>query len=120
MVQIGNEINSGMCGETSAKNVAALLKSGFSAVKDADSKILKAVHYTNPEKNGYEYFAENLNKYGVDYDVFASSYYSYWHGTTENLTYQLKNIADKYNKYVLCAETSYSFTNQDSDFLQIT
>ena len=116
MVQMGNEINSGMCGETSTKNVAALLKSGFSAVKDVDSKILKAVHYTNPEKNGYEYFAEDLNKYGVDYDVFASSYYSYWHGTTENLTYQLKNIADKYNKYVLCAETSYPFTNQDSDF----
>lgn len=116
MVQIGNEINSGMCGETNQKNIAQLLKSGFSAVNDTDSKILRAVHYTDPQKNAFDWFAGNLKSCGVDYDVFASSYYPYWHGSAENLTKQLKGIADKYGKYVMVAETAYPFTKEDSDF----
>lgn len=116
MVQIGNEINNGMCGETDLSNVCKLLKSGFSAVSNVDESILRAVHFTNPEKNGYEWYAGQLDKNGVDYDVFASSYYSYWHGTAQNLTAQLSKIAEKYGKYVLVAETSYPFTSEDSDF----
>lgn len=116
MVQIGNEINNGMCGETSQQSIAQLLKSGFSAVSDIDTNILRVVHYTDPQKNAFDWFAGNLKNYRVDYDVFASSYYPYWHGSTENLTAQLKKIADKYGKYVMVAETSYPFTTEDSDF----
>lgn len=116
MVQVGNEINNGMCGETYFADVCTLLKSGFSAVNNFDNKILRAVHFTNPEKNGYEWYASQLKKYNVDYEVFASSYYSYWHGTSENLTAQLSKVADKYGKYVIAAETSYPFTSEDSDF----
>lgn len=116
MVQVGNEINSGMCGETDFANVCKLLKSGFSAVQNVDKNILRAVHFTNPEKNGYEWYAGQLDKNGVDYEVFASSYYSYWHGTAQNLTTQLSKVAEKYGKYVIAAETSYPFTSEDSDF----
>lgn len=116
MVQVGNEINNGMCGETDFANVCKLLKSGFSAVQAADKNILRAVHFTNPEKNGYEWYAGQLEKNNVDYDVFASSYYSYWHGAAQNLTTQLAKVADRYGKYVLAAETSYPFTSEDSDF----
>ena len=35
MVQVGNEINNGMCGETDASNVRKLLASGSKAVRDA-------------------------------------------------------------------------------------
>ena len=62
------------------------------------------------------WYAGQLDKNGVDYDVFASSYYSYWHGTAQNLTTQLSKVAEKYGKYVLAAETSYPFTSEDSDF----
>ncbi len=51
MVQVGNEINNGMCGETDASNVRKLLASGSKAVRDAATAsgkdILVAVHYTN-------------------------------------------------------------------------
>ncbi len=116
MVQVGNEINNGMCGETDYSNVCLLLKSGFDAVNAVDSKILRAVHYTDPQKNHFDWFADILKENNVDYDVFSTSYYSYWHGSTENLTAELKKISDKYDKYVMCAETAYPFTSEDSDF----
>ena len=51
----------------------------------------------------------------MDYDVFASSYYPFWHGTTENLTSVLKNVASTYKKDVMVAETSWAYTLDDSD-----
>lgn len=116
MVQIGNEINSGLCGETSQDSIARLVKSGTRAVFDVDKSVLRAVHYTNPEKGAFGWFAENLENNNVDYDVFASSYYPYWHGSMKNFTSELKNISDAYGKYVMCAETAYPFTDRDSDF----
>jgi len=56
-----------------------------------------------------------MDECGLDYDVFATSYYSYWHGTTENLTSVLKYIGDTYHKYVMVAETAYPYTNEDGD-----
>jgi arabinogalactan endo-1,4-beta-galactosidase len=51
----------------------------------------------------------------VDYDVFASSYYPYWHGTLDNLTTLLKNIADTYGKKVMVAELAYAYTYENGD-----
>lgn len=116
IVQIGNEINNGLCEETEWKAISSLLKSGIQAVRDVSSEILVAVHFTNPNiENSYEYYANTLEYYGVKYDVFASSYYPYWHGSLENLTKTLSEIAEKYDKMVLVAETAYPFTNEDSD-----
>ena len=116
MVQVGNETTTGLCGETDWKNICALMNAGSKAVRQFDKNILVAVHFTNPEKSGnYEWLAGNLKTYGVDYDVFASSYYPYWHGTPQNLTNVLGNIARKYNKYVMVAETSWANTFEDSD-----
>jgi len=60
-------------------------------------------------------FAKRLNTYNVDYDVFASSYYPVWHGSTDNLTSVLKNVADTYGKLVMVAETSWAYTLDDGD-----
>ncbi|MBP5250698.1 MAG: glycosyl hydrolase 53 family protein, partial [Lachnospiraceae bacterium] len=51
----------------------------------------------------------------LDYEVFASSYYPYWHGTLENLSKVLSNVAETYGKKVMVAETSYAFTVVDID-----
>src|SRR5699024_12720871 len=70
----------------------------------------------NPERSGsYNSIAENLKTNNVDYDVFASSYYPFWHGTLDNLTNVLKNVADTYDKKVMVAETSYVYTAEDGD-----
>ncbi len=120
MVQIGNETNNGVCGEKNWDGMAKIFSAGSSAVRSAaasfDREILVAVHFTNPETGGrYAGYAKNLDSYGVDYDVFASSYYPYWHGTLSNLESVLANIADTYGKKVMVAETSYVTTLKDGD-----
>jgi arabinogalactan endo-1,4-beta-galactosidase len=76
-----------------------------------------AVHFTNPEKPGaYEFYGQQLNKYGVDYDVFASSYYPQWHGSLENLQKVLTGIHKTYGKQVMVAETAHPYTAEDLDF----
>lgn len=116
MVQIGNEINNGMAGETEMENICTLLKAGSEAVRSVDENILIAVHYTDPQSEGYQLGkAGELESAGVDYDVFATSYYPFWHGTPEQLTANLKEIADTYHKKVMVAEVSYAWTNDDGD-----
>jgi len=117
MVQLGNETTSGLAGETAWKNICALMAAGAKACREVNRDALIAVHFANPEKAAnYEKFARNLDKYQVDYDVFASSYYPYWHGTLENLTAILKKISDTYGKKVMVAEMSYAYTLSDGDF----
>ena len=129
MVQIGNETNAGFCGETEWTNMNRLFDAGCDAVHNFNNSngtsILAALHFTNPERSGmYTYVASNLANYdgnsdgfaeGVSYDVFASSYYPYWHGTMENLTSVLSEIASSYDKYVMVAETSWANTFEDGD-----
>jgi arabinogalactan endo-1,4-beta-galactosidase len=116
MAQIGNETNGSFCGETDWSQISALFSQGSKAVRDTDSKILVALHFTNPETAGrYAQYAQTLKDHNVDYDVFASSYYPFWHGTLSNLTSVLKNVATTYNKKVMVAETSYTYTAEDGD-----
>ncbi len=69
MVQIGNEINYGMSGETDPDNVLALLKSGSKAVREVSEEkkqeIEIVVHYTkiNESKKLYQ-LVKNLNDDG--------------------------------------------------------
>lgn len=117
MVQIGNETNGGIAGETQWENMAKLFSAGAKAVRDTLPKALVAVHFTNPEKPGaYEYFGQQLAEYQVDYDVFASSYYPMWHGSLENLQKVLTAIHETYGKQVLVAETAHAYTAEDLDY----
>ncbi|ANF94995.1 glycosyl hydrolase 53 family protein [Paenibacillus bovis] len=116
MVQIGNETNQSFIGEKNWTNISQLFNKGSQAVRAIDPNILIALHFTNPESAGrYASYAKALADNGVDYDVFASSYYPFWHGTLDNLTSVLKQVADTYNKKVMVAETSYAYTAEDGD-----
>lgn len=116
MVQIGNETNGGLAGEKDWGKMSQLFNEGSKAVRAVDTDILVALHFTNPETSGrYSSIAETLKTNGVDYDVFASSYYPFWHGTLANLTSVLKNVVNTYGKKVMVAETSYTYTAADGD-----
>lgn len=120
MVQIGNEINNGMSGETETDAVMNLLKSGSRAVREISDSykqdIQVVVHYTNIEDNdGIDWIAQTLSDSGVDYDIFGLSYYPFWDGTNENMQTVAKNLQDKYGKKVIIAETSYCYTAEDGD-----
>ena len=117
MVQIGNETNGAMCGETVWFNIQYLLQAGSKATREVYPGALVAVHFANPEKVGsYETYASKLDYYQVDYDIFGSSYYPFWHGTLDNLKSTLSGIQEKYGKQVMVLETSYAYTPDDTDF----
>ncbi len=120
MVQIGNEINYGMSGETDTEAVCNLLISGSKAVREISKQYEKdiqvVVHYTriNEPENLYALVA-NLQEYSVDYDILGLSFYPFWDGTMENMQTVVKTVIDTYGKKVMIAETSYCYTAEDGD-----
>ena len=120
MVQIGNEINYGMSGETDWTKRRQLLQAGSKAVREVsqenDRDIRIAVHFTDvSDTEGILQIAQKLQDKEIDYDIFAVSYYPFWHGTMENLTEVLKQISEEYGKEVMVAENSYPYTTGDGD-----
>ncbi len=115
MVQVGNETNCVMCGENDMYEICQMMIAGCNAVGDFDPSILKVLHFADPSSGHYPWYAKVLNECKVNYDVFATSYYPYWHGTTDNLRNVMKQIGDTYHKYVMVAETAYPYTNDDGD-----
>lgn len=120
MVQVGNETNNGIAGESDwSDGMLAVFAAGCDAVHkvaDENKHPIKAVlHFANPESGNYQTYAEKLADAKVNYDVFASSYYPYWHGTLDNLQKQLDKIATTYQKEVMVAETSWATSLEDGD-----
>ncbi len=114
LVQIGNETNNGLCGETDFSDVLALYRAGARAVRAFDPGIRIVVHYTEPSP-WHADAAQDLIRGGVDYDVFATSYYPFWHGTLENLQASLAAVAERTGKEVMVVETQWPYTDGDGD-----
>lgn len=115
MVQIGNETTTGFIGETSVENMCALFSVGAAAVRAYSNSVKIVIHETNPNKGYLTTWAADLKTYNVDYDILATSYYPYWHGSLSDLETQLKTVISTYGKDVMVAETSYAYTLADSD-----
>lgn len=131
MVQIGNETMGTMAGMGGlydgvwnlTSGVGAAMQKGCEAVNAVNGKyslngekaILKALHFTDPNTTA-SWYAEQAAARGIDYDVFAVSAYPFWHGSPDDLTVTLKNIAKTYHKKVMVAETAYPYTFANADF----
>lgn len=116
MVQIGNETTAKIAGVSGWDGMSEVFSAGSRAVREVLPEAKVAIHVTNPEKAGaYATYAKQLDEHDVDYDVFASSYYPFWHGSTDNLTSVLKQVASTYHKDVMVAETSWAYTLEDGD-----
>jgi arabinogalactan endo-1,4-beta-galactosidase len=118
---VGNETNNGVAGLSAWPERAAIYSAGSRAVREVLPDALVAVHFTNPETEGrYTGYAAQLAANDVDYDVFLSSYYPFWHGSLDNLTAVLREVAQTYSKQVAVAETSWTHTLDDGDGHQNT
>lgn len=115
MVQVGNETTSGFIGETDVTNMCTLFEAGAKGVKAYNDAVKVVIHLTNPEKGNMTRWAKRLDENNVDYDILATSYYPYWHGTLDNLKTQMETVKNTYGKDVMVAETSYAYTLEDSD-----
>ena len=120
MVQIGNEINNGMSGETDVANVRKLLTAGSKAVREAavnsGKEMLVAVHYTNiDDMKKLDTLLTGLQVKEIDYDIVGLSFYPYWHGTMDDLKNAITHIRNTYGKKVYVAENAYCYTAEDGD-----
>lgn len=115
MVQVGNETTTAFIGEKDKTDMCTLFNAGAAGVRAYNSDVKVVIHVTNPEKGNVTGWASTLDTNNVDYDIIATSYYPYWHGTLDNLKSEFKTVKDTYHKDVMVAETSYAYTLEDSD-----
>ena len=118
MVQIGNEIDSGMFlkksdGTTVAFNKSDLpifLAKASAAVKDVDSNIKVMIHTTSRNSGNNAKDVLDLLDSSI-YDVIGLSYYPFYdHGTLETLATTIQSLKSTYGKEVVIAETSFAWT----------
>lgn len=129
MVQIGNEINSGMLWPDAKswggdghefEYLAAILNAGISAVREIDGNTTQIMlHLAEGGKNStFRWWFDGITQNGVsDFDVIGMSYYPYWHGTLDALQYNMEDMITRYGKDIAIAETAYGFTTDNGDSL---
>jgi len=124
IVEVGNEITHGMLWpdghvimndptyDTPAQwsNLASLVNSGISGVKATGSKAKIMIHIAGGDNAEMRWFYDNLIANGVDFDILGLSYYHNWHGTFSEFSAILSDMATRYGKPIIIAETSYPFT----------
>jgi arabinogalactan endo-1,4-beta-galactosidase len=120
MVQVGNEINNGfLWPDGSAENwtqFVTLLKSAIKAVRDYNNSIKVVIHLSgHREVSFYVNYFKRLVEGGVDFDVIALSFYTYWHGTLEKLRNLVETLAREFKKDVIVAEVAYAWTLENGD-----
>jgi beta-galactosidase len=111
MVQTGNEINHGILWPLGniqrPDNLALLLKAAIAAVRDVNPGILVMLHIALGGQNAEsQFFLDEMIERGVNFDVIGESYYPKWHGTLQDLQYNLDALEEKYNRPVIVAEYS--------------
>ncbi|MCB9357648.1 MAG: glycosyl hydrolase 53 family protein [Calditrichaeota bacterium] len=121
-VQIGNEIGVGMLWDWGRvggafdtpqqwSQLTDLLKAGVAGVRDSfpESAWPKVVihHQEGGNSGACQWFFDHLIDYDVPFDVIGLSYYPWWHGTLDDLSANLANLATRYNKTVQVVETAY-------------
>jgi arabinogalactan endo-1,4-beta-galactosidase len=138
MVQVGNEVDNGFlwpagklypssAGEAigGEDGFAALLKEAVRAVRDNDpaknnpaKRIKVMIHVSNGGDNAlYRKVFDPLVQRGVDFDVIGLSFYPYWHGKIADLAANMADLAARYGKELIVAETAYAWTLEPGDEL---
>ncbi len=127
MIQIGNEVKSGMLwpigklpSTDGDKAFADLMRSGLKAVRDLDPdhNIKLMVHLPDGGDSAFyqSFFDSLIKKHGVnDFDIIGLSYYPFWHGTLDQLQTNLDNTSKRYGKDVIVVETAFGYTNENFD-----
>lgn len=124
MVQIGNEIGFGLLWDygriENPEMITTFLNRGIEAVRKADTKECRSEIMLHVETGGNmertEAFFQMLAEYGIqEYDLIGLSYYPYWAGDYSCLVRNMRNIAEKFQKRVVVAETAFPYTDASHD-----
>jgi arabinogalactan endo-1,4-beta-galactosidase len=121
LVQVGNEINDGMLwpegrASTNWDNLASFLTAGSQAVKAVSSSTRVMLHVAEGGNNSqHRWWFDNATSRNVPFDIIGVSHYLYWHGTAASLRNNINDLASRYNKDIIVAETAYGFTTAADD-----
>ncbi len=125
LVQIGNEISCGLlwnegrvCDQYNSaqqwNQFAFLIKEGIRGVNeslDIGDSVKIVIHIDRGGDNtGSRWFYDKLISEGVNFDIIGLSYYPWWHGTLNDLEFNTNDLAERYNKNIIVAETAYPWT----------
>lgn len=134
MVQLGNEINCGICYTGTQAGFPNLnccnghwaetgevINSAIRAVRDASAgesrKVMVALHIADPATA--EWFFDKIITDGAvsDFDVIGYSYYPLWHTSVKltNISYVTGRLREKFGKKVMILETAYPWTPDGND-----
>lgn len=103
MVQIGNEVNHGLLWPdghiSNLDNLAELLKAGVEGTASVAPEMPIMMHIALGGQNKEAVFwLDNMIARGVKFDVIGISYYPRWHGTLDDLKFNLTDLANRYHK----------------------
>lgn len=127
MVQVGNEVTNGLLWPTGRKtvkgwcdnpdgykNMSRYISAGIRAVREASKDTQVMIHLDNGGLNDMyiDWFDHYMEK-GEDFDIIGFSYYPFWHGPLDGLSFNMKDMAKRYGKKVCVAEVSTGFSTED-------
>lgn len=110
MVQIGNEINHGMVwpegkADSTLIPLSNLLRRAGEAVRAVDSKSKIMIHIALGGQNKESvWFMDRIIENGVTFDVLGQSYYPEYHGTLDDLKFNLTDMIARYHKPIVLVE----------------
>jgi arabinogalactan endo-1,4-beta-galactosidase len=130
MVSIGNEIRHGILwpvgqvdDSTDANwdSLGALLRAGVAGAREGNPsghRLLVMLHYDQGGDNAASVaFFERVMAQHVPFDVLGLSYYSVFHGPLTGLRDNVDDLATRYGKRIVIAESQYAWTLANGDGL---
>ncbi|MCU0443248.1 MAG: arabinogalactan endo-1,4-beta-galactosidase [Bacteroidia bacterium] len=118
IIQIGNEINSGMLHpygnmQTNLPGFIQLLQTGVKAVRQNAPECKIMLHFAGIKDAPW--FFNQVS--AVDYDIIGLSYYPIWHGKSlAELKSTMDQLQGTHQKKIMIAETAYPFTLDWNDW----
>ncbi len=123
MVSIGNEIRNGILwpvgqvdwsADTGWDNLTTLLKAGVAGARTANPaghKLLVMLHFDEGGNNADSVrFYDHMVSAGVPFDVIGLSYYTFFHGPLTAMRSNVDDLATRYGKPIVVAESQYPWT----------
>jgi arabinogalactan endo-1,4-beta-galactosidase len=118
LVQVGNELTNGLLWPVAKKpdfdNIARYINAGIRGVRAVDEKVQIMIHLDNGGLNEmYVEWFDNFMKRCEPFDIIGLSYYPFWHGTIDQLAFNMNDMAKRYGKELVIAEVSMGFSMED-------
>lgn len=118
MIQVGNELTSGLLwpeGQVpNYDNIAKFVSAGIRACREVKADIPLMIHLDNGGNNElYRRWFDNYIERGEDFDYIGMSYYPFWHGSLDQLEYNMNDVAKRFGKEIIIAEVSMGHTMKD-------